>query len=129
MTPKSTYRLAAAAAVGTALFLLWGMGALGIVGVEGDRADLMYLGALALGLGGAIVARFRPRGMARAMGVTAVATLGVGLVALVLGKHQAEYSSVAEILGLSGMFALLFGGSAWLFRSAARRDGSDLGTP
>ena len=41
------------------------------------------------------------------------------MIALLLGKHQAEYSSVFEILGLTGMFATLFAGSAWLFRSAA----------
>lgn len=108
-------------AVGTALFLVWAIGALGIIGVEGDRADLMYFGVLAVGISGAIVARFEPDGMARAMFVTAAATALVGVIALMLGKHQAEYSSVLEILGLTAMFATLFAGSAWLFRSAARR--------
>lgn len=95
------------------------MGALGILGVEGDRADLMYFGVLAVAVGGAVVARFRPGGMARAMLVTAAATVRVGLIALVLGKHEAEYSSVLESLGLTGMFAALFTCSAWLFRKAA----------
>lgn len=43
----------------------------------------------------------------------------VGVIALALGKHQAEYSSVLAILGLTGMFTTLFGGSAWLFQRAA----------
>ena len=121
MTKDTTYRRAVALAIGTALFLLWGMGGLGIIGADGDRADLMFLGVLAVGIGGAIVARFRPDGMARAMLVTAAATVLVGVIALMLGKHEAEYSSVREILGLTGMFATLFAASGWLFRSAARQ--------
>jgi hypothetical protein len=119
MTSNTAYRAAVAVAVGAALFLVWVMGAVGVIGVEGDRADLMYFGVLAIGISGAIVARFRSDGMARAMFVTAAATALVGVIALMLGKHEAEYSSVLEILGLTGMFATLFAGSAWLFRSAA----------
>ena len=122
MTTQTTaYRAAAAVVAGTALFLVWAMVAVGIIGIEGDRADLMYFGVLAIAVSGAIVARFRPAGMARAMIVTAAATVVVGVIALILGKHEAEYSSVLEILGLTGMFATLFAGSAWLFWSAARR--------
>jgi hypothetical protein len=119
MTRRTPYRSAVALAVGAALFLVWLMGAVGVIGVEGDRADLLYFGVLAMGISGAIVARFQPDGMARAMFVTAVATVLVGVIALMLGKHEAAYSSVLEILGLNGMFATLFAGSAWLFRSAA----------
>jgi len=123
MTSNTAYRSAVAVAVGAALFLVWGMAALGVVGIEGDPADLMFFGVLAIGIGGAIVARLQPDGMARAMFVTAAATVLVGVIALMLGKHRAEYSSVFEILGLTGMFATLFAGSAWLFRSAAGQQG------
>jgi hypothetical protein len=120
MTSKIAYRTAIAVAIGAALFLLWGMAALGVIGIEGDRADLMYFGVLAMGVSGAIVARFQPDGMARAMFVTAAAIVVVGVVALLLGKQDAEYSSVVEILGLSAMYATLFAGSALLFRIAAK---------
>ena len=123
MTSNTAYRSAVAVAVGAAVFLVWGMAALGVVGVEGDPADLMFFGVLAVGIGGAIVARLQPDGMARAMLVTSAATILVGVIALMLGKHRAEYSSVIEILGLTGMFATLFAGSAWLFRSAAAQQG------
>ena len=119
MKNTTAYRSAVAVAVGAGIFLLWGMGALGVVGVEGDPADLMFFGVLAIGIGGSIVARLEPDGMARAMLVTAGATALVGVIALMLGKHLAEYSSVFEILGLTGMFACLFAVSAWLFRTAA----------
>jgi hypothetical protein len=42
------------------------------------------------------------------------------MIALILGKHQAEVSSVAEILTLNGFVVALFVGSAWLFRHATR---------
>ena len=129
MTSNIAYRTAIAVAIGAALFLVWGMAALGVVGVEGDPADLMFFGVLAIGIGGAIVARLQPDGMARAMFATAAATALVGVIALMLGKHRAEYSSVLEILGLTGMFAALFAGSAWLFRSAAtQQDSADSAT-
>jgi hypothetical protein len=119
MTRNTAYRAAVAVAVGAALMLIWLMGAVGVIGIEGDRADLMYFGVLAMGISGAIVARFQPDGMARAMFVMAVATAVVGVIALLLGKHEAAYSSVFEILGLNAMFATLFVGSALLFRSAS----------
>ena len=119
MTSRTAYRLAVATAVGTALFLVWAMGALGVIGVEGDRADLLYFLVLALGVGGSIGARFEAAGMARTMGAVAVATIVVGVLALLNGKHQAEYSSLFEIVGLTGMFSGLFGASGWFFRTAA----------
>ena len=64
MTRVATpYRAASVVAGGAALLLLWGMGAIGIIGIEGDPGDLMYLGVLAVPISGAIVARFRADGM------------------------------------------------------------------
>jgi len=73
MRSNTAYRSAISVAVGSGLFVVWGMAALGVVGV----------------------------------------------ITLILGKHKAEYSSVFEIMGLTGMFASLFAGSAWLFLSAS----------
>lgn len=124
MSTRTRYRMALALAIGTALFLLWAMGAVGILGVEGDTADRLYLAVLAVALVGSALARLRAAGMARTMIVTAAAVCLVGVAALAMGKHQAAYSSVPEILGLTGMFAALFAGSGWLFRSAAQPAGS-----
>ncbi len=123
-TATTSYRAAVALAVGAATFLVLMMGAVGIIGIEGDPADLMYFGVLAAGIGGAIVARFQPDGMARAMLVVAAAMALVAVIALMLGRHQAAYSSVFEILGLNGMFATLFAGSALLFRKASAQQNS-----
>lgn len=115
MKINALYVMAVGLAVATALFLVWGIGALGILGVEGDPADRMYFGVLAVGVAGSLVARFRPAGMAWAMLAMVFGLAVVCLAALVMGMHLAPYSSVAEIAGLNGMFALLFGGAAWLF--------------
>jgi hypothetical protein len=117
------YRVAVGVAVAAALILVWLIGAVGVIGEEGDRADLMYFGVLAVGIIGAVIARFRPDGMARALLATALAQGLVAVIALVAGKHQAPISSVFEIVGLNGFFIALFIGSALLFRHAgAGRD-------
>jgi VIT1/CCC1 family predicted Fe2+/Mn2+ transporter len=121
-TPRNiAYRAAVGVAIATAFILLFLMGAVGIIGEDGDPADLMYFGVLAVGIVGAVIARLQPEGMARAMLATALAQALVAVIALIAGKHQAPISSVWEILGLNGFFVALFVGSAWLFRHAARK--------
>lgn len=114
------YRAAVGVALAAALFLVWSVLAVGVIGVEGDPADLMYFGVLGVGIIGAVIARFQPHGMARALLATALALALVAVIALIAGKHQVPASSVGEILGLNGFFVALFIGSAWLFRHAAR---------
>jgi len=114
------YRAAVGVALAAGLFLVWLVLAVGVIGDTGDPADLMYLGVLAVGFIGAVIARFQPHGMARALLATALAQALVAVVALIAGKHQAPISSVFEILGLNALFVALFIGSAWLFRHAAR---------
>ncbi len=79
----------------------------------------MYFGVLAVEIIGAIVARLRPQGMARALFATAIAQALVAAIALV-AKLGLPWSGPAEILLLNGFFIALFAGSAWLFRRAAR---------
>ena len=110
---RRRYVQAATLAVATALFLLLGIGALGIVG-DGDR-DMLYLAAPVVALVGAAAARFRAPGMAAALGAAAVTTLAAGVVAVVLVVRADETASLVDIAGLSGMYALLFAASAWLF--------------
>jgi hypothetical protein len=118
MTARTYYRLGVVAAVLTALFLGFGIGALGIIG-RGGPPDLMYVGALAVAVLGAVLARFRPGGMALALGSAAVATLVVGVIAIAAGLDDREGASVGEILMLSAMYAVLFAVSGWFFWRAA----------
>lgn len=116
------YRIAAGMGLASALLLVWATLALGVIGAEGDRADLMYAGVLAVGLIGAVGARLRPRGMARAMFATALSLGAVAAIAVITGEHRSPVTSVFEIVGLNAFFAALFAGSGLLFRHAAGGD-------
>jgi hypothetical protein len=119
MTGNRAYRAAVGVALAAAFILVWMNLAVGVIGSENNPANLMYGGVLAVGIIGAVIARFQPRGMARALIATAIAQAFVAVVALIAGEHQSAVSSVAEIVGLNGIFVVLFLGSAGLFRRAA----------
>jgi len=80
----------------------------------------MYGGVLAVGIIGAIIARFQPRGMARALFATALAQALVAVIALIAGLGSTGPTWPADILILTGFFTALWLISAWLFRKAAR---------
>lgn len=113
------YRAAAGVALAAALILAWLSLGVGIIGRDGDPANLMYFGVLAVGIIGALVARFRPRGMARALVATALAQASVAAFALIAGLGY-PWSGPLELSALNGFFVAMFVGSAWLFRRAAR---------
>jgi hypothetical protein len=117
---KYTYEVALALAVAASLFLVMTIGAVGVIGAEGDPFDRVYLGVVGLGVLGALVARFRARGMAYALFAMALAQVVVTVVALILGKQDSPVSSVFEIVGLNGLFVVMFSAAGLLFRGAAR---------
>jgi hypothetical protein len=119
MTGTRAYRSAIGLALATAFLLVWLSLGVGIIGEDGDPANAMYFGVLAVGIAGAIIARLRPGGMARALFATALAQALVAAIALV-AKLGLPYSPPAEILLLNGFFIAMFAASAWLFRRAAR---------
>lgn len=117
-TDDSAYRWAVGVALAAGFLLVWVTGAVGIIGSEANAANLMYAGVLAVGVSGAFVARFRPRGMARAMVAAAVAQALVALIAVVYGLGR-PYSGAAELVLLNGFWVALFAVSARLFQNAA----------
>ena len=114
------YRLGVAVALGTAFLLVWINAAVGIIGDEGNPANLMFLGVIAIALAGSIVARFQPAGMAVAMIVTAAAELLVGVIALILRLGANEPPFFPGMLILIGFFAAMWLVAALLFRKAER---------
>lgn len=104
------YRMAVGIAVAAALLLIWMDLALA---TEGDNSGgLIYVGVVVLGIG-AVIARLRPRGMARALFATAVAQVVVAVVAMV------AWGQYVEFIILNGLFIALWVGSALLFRRAS----------
>ena len=92
-TGTTAYKSAVGLALATAFILVWTILAVGALGRAGDLADLMYIGVLAVGIIGAIIARFRPHGMARALFATALAQALVAVIALMLALSPCASSS------------------------------------
>ena len=68
---------------------------------------------------GAIIARFQPHGMVRALYATALAQVAVAMIALIAGSGSTAPIWPKDVLILTGFFVALWLLSAWLFRSAA----------
>lgn len=109
---STAYRAGSGIAVVTAFILVWINLAVGIFGSEDNPANLMFGGVLVVGMLGALFARFRPRGMARALDAAALAQALVVVIALVIGFR--------ETVLLAAFFVLPWFASAQLFRTAAR---------
>lgn len=116
--PSTTYRAAVSVALAAACMLVWLSLGVGIIGRDGDPANRMYFGVLAVGVIGAAIGRFRPIAMARALFATALAQATVAAIALV-ARLGDPWSGPLELSLLNGFFVALFIGSAWLFRRAA----------
>lgn len=112
MTTNAAYRAGVAVALAATFLLIWINLAVGVIGSEDNPANLMFGGVILIALVGAVAARFRAAGMARAMLAAAVAQALVAVIAMV-GGHFAFV--------LIGGFVAMWLSSAWLFDRAARQ--------
>jgi len=113
-TKNRAYAAGAIVAAGAAFLLFLVNGAVGFIGNENDPVNLVFFGVLTVALGGAIIVRFRPEGLARTMAVTAGAQVMAGALAV---------SMVPDVRGFllgTAMFVPLWLLSSWLFARAAR---------
>lgn len=110
---STAYRVAVGIAVATALLLVWFNAAVGIVG---DSPGPMFFGVVVVLIFGAVIARFRPQGMARALFATALAQALVAVIAMI------AWGQYVEISILNGFFIALWIGSALLFRRTSAMD-------
>jgi hypothetical protein len=110
-TGSGAYRAAVGIATTAAFILVWMNLAVGIIGTGENSLNLMYGGVLAVGIAGAVIARFQPYGMASAMVAVALAQVMVAVIAQIAG----HFTWV-----LTAAFVALWLGSASLFRKAAR---------
>ena len=105
------YRAGYVVAAGTSFLIVWSNLAVGIIGNEDNPLNQIFFGVIAVAVVGAFLARFRAKGMALAMLVTAIAQFGTAFVAL-------AYEHV--VFAIVGVFSLGWLLAAWLFREAAR---------
>jgi len=117
------YRAAVGIALGAALLLLWINLAVGIIGSEDNPANWLYVGVLVVGFMGAILARFQPRGMARAMFLTALAQALATAIGMMIWKPEVNSAEAimgfVVVIGVNVFFITLFLASALLFRRAS----------
>ena len=117
---RIAYRLAMGIALAAAGLLVWLSLGVGIIGKDGDPANIMYFGVLVIGIIGSIIARLQPQGMARTLLAMALTQALIAAIALIAGLGL-PWSGSAEIALLNGTFIVMFVGSAWLFKRAATR--------
>ncbi len=119
-----TYRLASALAVGTLFVLVWANLAVGIIGSEGNPANLLYGAVFLVALVGASLSRFQAAGLARTLLSMAVVQFLVPLAALLIWRPLLttgdDSAQLVVALGLNGFFALLFAAAGLLYRHAHR---------
>ena len=101
------------------LLLGWVTAAVGIIGSEDNKANLMNVVVVLVVVVGVILARFKPRGMSRALFATALAQAMVAAIALLMDMGT-PYSGPLEIVTINGFFVALFVGSGVLFSRATR---------
>lgn len=116
-TPNRLYRAGAGLAMLGAFLTVWVNLAVGIVGSENNPDNQLFFVALLMGIAGAIGARARADGMARAMLTTAVAIMLAFVLAQLGVRDEPMVKPMVEGAGTS-VFVALFLGSAWLFRRA-----------
>ena len=122
-SPSLYYRAGAAAALLGAFLLVWINGAVGIIANESNDANLWFAAVIMVALLGALLARFRPAGLSKAMIAAAAVQAGVALVALTTDIGAGEHPMWRQqLIGITGMFLCVWLGSAILFHHAARNE-------
>lgn len=114
MSGDIRYRAAAGIAVATGFLTVWANLAVGMIGNEGNHFNLLFAGVLAVALVGALLAKLRAAGTAKAMLAAGIAQALVVAAAFVVGD---------DLRGavFSAWFVAPWLLSAALFRASARK--------
>jgi hypothetical protein len=120
---SAAYKMGVAMGVGTAFLLVWVNGAVGIIGSEDNPANVMYFGVLIIGMIGVFLSNFEPRRLSNAMVAVAASQMIVPVLAYLFFRPfvstPGELMGVAFVFGINVFFALLWAGSALMFKRAS----------
>lgn len=122
MSQHPAYRAGAAVAIGGAFLTVWINLAVGVIGSEDNPANLMYGAVLLAGIVGAVLARFRARGLVRTLLVMAALQVLVPVVAAVM-DGVGPATPPLELVGVTVFFLGPWLLAAALFELAARDEG------
>ncbi|HEU0152147.1 MAG TPA: hypothetical protein VFQ84_02250 [Arenimonas sp.] len=109
----NAYVLAAGIATGACFLTVWANLAVGILGNEGNPANALFFGVVAVAVAGSLGVLFRAGAMAWVMVATAAAQLAVCLYAWLAG--------LGHVFVFTGVMCAAWLAAAWLFHYAARR--------
>ncbi|QSX77924.1 hypothetical protein [Agrilutibacter solisilvae] len=129
LSGNTVYRMGFAIAVATGFLTVWVNLAVGMFGSEHNPLNLMFGGVLLVAAAGALAAKFRARGMARAMAATALAQLLAAGVGLALGGMERDGPGIGLETFLTAGFAVPWMVAALVFSKAARDEAAAGGTP
>jgi hypothetical protein len=113
------YRFGAGLAVLVSFLVVWINGAVGMIGNEDDPANLMFVGVILIAAVGAATARFKARGMARAMWAAAIAQCAITAMVPIKNWGSEDSPGTIGLMFLIGIFAGLWVLSGALFAKAA----------
>lgn len=102
------YRAGAFLGIGAALVLVWANLAVGLVGSEGNAANLWFMAVPVVGLIMAAVGRFAAQGLVRAMLAMVVAQIVAGVAV----------GGTVEAIAITLVWSAAWLACAWLFRRA-----------
>lgn len=118
-SPRWSYRAGIALMLAVPFLSLWFTGAVGIIGDEGNPANLVFLAVPLFALAAAAIARFRAAGLARAMAATAIAQLVAGGIGVAAAMNAPTPVFSPEALAITALFAAMWLAASRLFRAAA----------
>lgn len=116
------YRAGIGVGVAASFLMGWINLAVGMIGAEGNIANLMFAAVVGVAIAGAVIAAGRARGLAIALAATAAAQAAVTAIAVTFGMGAGEPGWPARFSVLMAVFVALWLTAAWLFRTAARAD-------
>lgn len=119
---KKIYRFAALLALATAFFVTWVNLAVGVIGSENNPINLLFFLVLIVGIIGASLSHFKPKGMSNTLVAMGFVQFFIPFIALIINKPSIATSDdlrgVIFIIIFNSVFSLLFAISALLFRRA-----------
>ena len=116
-----TWRAASVLTTLGLLLLIWINLAVGIIGHEGNPANWMFAGVIAILASGACIARFQPAGMACTLFTAAGTQLAIGGVALAGGLGAEGLGWPRDAIALTIFFSGLWAMAGTLFGLAGAR--------
>lgn len=116
MTQKTMYKMAFVALGLGALLLFWANGAVGIIGSENQKVNLLYGLVFLVGIAGMGLSRLRAKGMAYTCAVAVAVQFLIPLVVLVLWSEVSWGGlGVKGVLVFNAFFGFWFVLAAMLF--------------